>query len=112
MARGRTAASRRLTGDKPLCGARTRSKENRYETDCSIATGMVVRDARNVGPGQWQPAARGWAVSRQDGLRAGAAVLDAARVRDVATVLPRLIRGPRGRVRRALLRARDAVASC
>src|SRR5215510_6961749 len=62
--------------------------------------------------GQWQPAARGWAVSRQRGVRAGAALLDAARVPDVATVLPRLITGLRGRVGHALLRARDAVAFC
>ena len=35
---------------------------------------------------------------RQVGLRPGAAVLDAARVRDVAAVLPRLITGPREQV--------------
>src|SRR5215471_3230988 len=54
---------------------------------------MVVRDARDVERGQWQPAARGWAVSRKASVRAGAAVLVAARVRDVAAMLPRLITG-------------------
>src|SRR5215475_248306 len=54
---------------------------------------MVVRDARDVERGQWQPAARGWAVSRKASVRAGAGFLDGARVRDVAAMLPRLITG-------------------
>src|SRR5262249_14715647 len=83
---------------KPLFGARTRSKEDRHETDRRIATGMVVRDARDGGPGQWQPATRGWAVSRQVGVRPGAPVLAAAWVRDVAAVLPGRTPGPRKQV--------------
>ena len=90
--------------------ALTHSEEDRQETDRSSATDMMVRDAGDGG--QWQPAARGWAVSRQSGVRAGAALLDAARVPDVATVLLRLITEPRGRMGHALLRARDAVAFC